>query len=76
MGLGTPVITFANGGTTDYLRNGLLIAKHRTIASLADAIIKISKNAGLRNSLSNNAKSIMSKHPSWKETSQKWLSVL
>lgn len=76
MGLGTPVITFANGGTTDYLRNGLLIAKHRTIASLADAIIILSKNAGLRNSLSNNAKSIMSKHPSWKETSQKWLSVL
>ena len=76
MGLGTPVVTFDNGGTTEYLKRGLLIARHRTISSLADAIAEICKNAELRKSLSENARTIMSTHPRWKETSQKWLSVL
>ena len=76
MALGTPVITFENGGTTDYLKTGILIAGHRTVTSLADAICEISKNAVLRSSLSENARKLLSNHPTWKETSQKWLSVL
>ena len=76
MGLGTPVITFDNGGTTEYLNKGLLIARHRTVASFADAIIEICTNVKLRDSLAENARTIMASHPTWKETSQKWLSVL
>lgn len=76
MRLGTPVVTFDNGGTTEYLKKGLLISRHRTVSSFADAIAEICKNTELRNSLSENALTIMSSHPSWKETSQKWLSVL
>lgn len=76
MGLGTPVITFDNGGTTEYLNKGLLIARHRTVASLADAIVEICTNVKLRDSLAENARTIMALHPTWKETSQKWLSVL
>lgn len=73
---GIPILTFENGGTTDYLRKGLKIAKHRTVSSLAEAIVEICKNTEERNRLSKNAKEIMSNHPSWNETSKKWLSVL
>ena len=73
---GIPILTFENGGTTDYLRKGLKIAKHRTVSSLAEAIVEICKNTEERNRLSKNAKEIMFNHPSWNETSKKWLSVL
>lgn len=76
MGMGTPIITFKNGGTTEYLKNGLKIAPKRTKASLAQAIVEICYNKDERNHLSKCAKEIMSKHPTWEETSKKWLSVL
>ncbi len=76
MELGTPIISFENGGTTDYLNSGLKIAKRRTVASLAKAIVEICSNEAERNHLSTNAKEIMSNHPTWNSTSKKWLSVL
>lgn len=76
MQFGTPVITFENGGTTDYLKKGLKIAEQRNASSLADAIVEICNNSEERNRLSECAKEIMSKHPAWNETSKKWLSVL
>lgn len=76
MQLGTPVITFENGGTTDYLRKGLKIAKKRTIGSFGDAIKSICKNTEERNRLAEHAKVIMSNHSTWEETSEKWLSIL
>lgn len=76
MQFGTPVLTFENGGTTDYLSKGLKIAKRRTVSSFAKAILEICINSEERNSLSVNAKKIMSKHPTWKETAKVWLSVL
>lgn len=76
MQFGTPVVTFENGGTTDYLKTGLKIAGQRTISSLADAIVEICKNMDERKYLSENSKKIMYKHPAWNETSKKWLSVL
>lgn len=76
MQFGTPVLTFENGGTTDYLGKGLKLARRRTVSSFAKAILEICKNSEERNCLSENAKIIMSKHPTWKETSKEWLSVL
>lgn len=76
MQFGTPVLTFENGGTTDYLSKGLITAKHRTVSSFANAILEICKNAEERNRLSENARKIMSKHPTWEETSKEWLSAL
>lgn len=76
MQFGTPVLTFENGGTTDYLSKGLITAKHRTVSSFANAILEICKNAEERNRLSENARKIMSKHPTWEETSEEWLSAL
>lgn len=76
MQLGTPVLTFENGGTTDYLRKGLKIAKHRTLSSFAKAIESICLNTEERNELAENAKKIMRNHPTWEQTSKEWLSVL
>ena len=73
---GTPVLTFNNGGTTDYLCEGLKIAKQRSIKSLAKAIEEICINAKERKQLADNAKRLMSNHPTWEETSKKWLSIL
>lgn len=73
---GTPVLTFNNGGTTDYLYEGLKIAKQRSIKSLAKAIEEICINANERKQLADNAKWLMSNHPTWEETSKKWLSIL
>lgn len=76
MQMGTPVITFENGGTTDYLRNALKISKYRNVRSLANAIRSLCVNSEERNVLAENARHIMCNHPTWKQTSQKWLSVL
>ena len=73
---GTPVLTFNNGGTTDYLCEGLKIAKQRSIKSLAKAIEEICINAKERKQLADNAIRLMSNHPTWEETSKKWLSIL
>lgn len=73
---GTPVLTFENGGTTDYLREGLKIANQRSVKSLAHAIEEICTNANERKLLADNAKRLMSNHPTWEETSKKWLSIL
>jgi len=76
MSYGTPVITFENGGTTDYLREGLKIAKHRTVSSLSDAIVELCNNHSEREQLAHNAISIMDNHPSWEETAMDWFGLL
>lgn len=72
MSLGTPVITFKNGGTTDYLRDGLIIAKKRSADSLGEAMVSICRNEEERERLSRNAKQLMDKHPTWDKTAAIW----
>ena len=73
---GVPVITFENGGTTDYLREGLKISRRRTVGSFGKAIEEICTNESERKRLAEEAKRIMYNHPSWEETSKKWLNAL
>lgn len=72
MSLGTPVITFENGGTTDYLRDGLKIAKKRSAESLGEAMVSICRNEEERERLSRNAKQLMDNHPTWDQTAAIW----
>lgn len=76
MAQGTPVITFNNGGTSDYLKAGLKIARRRTRSSFAQAIVEICRNEDERYNISASAREVMSLHPTWIETSKQWLSVL
>ena len=72
---GTPVITFKNGGTTDYLHNGLLISD-KSVHGLTHALELAWKDSRLRDNLSNNGKTIMSTHPTWKEVGKQWEKLL
>lgn len=72
---GTPVITFRNGGTTDYLHDGLLISD-KSVHGLTNALELAWKDAQLRDNLSNNGKRIMSTHPTWEEVGKQWEKLL
>ena len=72
---GTPVITFRNGGTTDYLHDGLLISD-KSVHGLTNALKLAWKDAQLRDNLSNNGKRIMSTHPTWEEVGKQWEKLL
>lgn len=72
---GTPVITFANGGTTKYLKEGLLISD-RSVKGLAKVIDMSWQDAALRNTLSDMGKRIMASHPTWKQVGMEWIQIL
>lgn len=73
---GTPVITFPNGGTTDYLRSSLAISNKMTTSSLANTMKRLWNDDALYQKLSFNAISIMKKHPTWQKTGEDWLKVI
>lgn len=72
MNLGTPVLTYENGGTTDYLKEGLKIVRRRSIKSLGDAIVSICRDQNEHRSLSQKAKALMYNHPTWEQTAEVW----
>lgn len=76
MGLGAPVITFENGGTTDYLRNALMIARKRNEKCLGDAMIRMCRDEAERNRLSAAAKEQLCNHPTWEETAAIWAKAI
>lgn len=76
MSFGTPVITYENGGTTDYLRAGLKIAKKRDEKSLGEAMISLCLNEDERMNLSVKAKQLMDNHPTWEQTAQIWAKAI
>ena len=72
---GTPVITFVNGGTTEYLKYGLLTAD-KSIKGLAITIEKAWSDVALRNSRSDKGKIIMNAHPTWSQVGMEWINLL
>lgn len=76
MSFGTPIITFHNGGTTDYLKEGLMIAKRRSRKALGNAIVGICSDKRLREQLAQSARDLMVKHPSWEQTAMVWESAI
>jgi len=73
---GTPIVTFENGGTTEYFKNAILSGVPGNEASLFDMLNLIWNNTNLRNELSNNAKAIMSKHPRWDIVANDWIKMI
>ncbi len=72
---GTPVITFRNGGTTEYLKEGLLIAD-KSVKGLAQALDRAWSDEPLRRKLSENGKRIMVNHPTWSQVGSEWIKLL
>ena len=72
---GTPVVSFINGGTTAFLRYGLLIAD-KSIEGLSIAIERAWSDVALRKSRSNKGKIIMNMHPTWNQVGMEWINLL
>ena len=72
---GTPIITFKNGGTTEYLKDGLLIAD-KSVKGLTRALDIAWGDDALRNKLSENGKRIMAVHPAWEQVGLDWIKLL
>lgn len=73
---GTPVITFKNGGTTDYLSPALAISNRMTAGALARKMEEIWLNENIHNTLSVNAITLMDQHPDWKTSGETWHKLL
>ena len=70
---GTPVVTFENGGTTDYLGDSVLASAPGKINGLAKNLLCIWQDDSLYGRLRNNALSKMEDHPTWDAVSKLWL---
>ncbi len=71
---GTPVVTFSNGGTTQYLK-GLSLAR-KSVEELARKMAELWTDTSLRKYLSQEAIACMSGHPNWLEVGCQWEQML
>lgn len=73
---GTPIISFQNGGTTQYLKDGLFIAGKVSVKNLSKAMLNLWNNKYIHRILSNNGVNIISNHPNWEEVGRQWINVI
>lgn len=76
MSCGTPVVSFKNGGTTDYLHDGLMLCPQTNLTGLTSALKTLWYSPKLRGRLSQRAKEIMCTHPTWKQVGDEWIGVV
>lgn len=69
---GTPVITFNNGGTTSFLKDGLIISE-KDVKSLAATLDEAWMADTVRKIKSDNALAFMKDYPNWDDVTKKWL---
>ena len=70
---GTPIVTFDNGGTTDYLKTCIVSEKSRSRESLASAMATFWEMPARREHLAVAAKKLITQHPLWAQTTKIWL---
>lgn len=76
MSLGTPVVTFYNGGTTDYLADNVLASSPGNAKELAENLKKIWTDDELYRLTSIKSVERMAKHPTWEQVGRQWLETL
>ena len=76
LSLGTPVVTFRNGGTTDYLNESVFSSKPGDVRGLCDNLCRIWTDDEAYRQASIRALGTMSHHPTWEEVGKRWLEVL
>lgn len=72
---GTPVVSFPNGGTTDYLKTSLAISD-RGVNGLAKTLDIVWLDEKQRQQKSENGLKLMASHPSWEEVASKWEKIV
>ncbi len=73
---GTPIVSFPNAGTTEYLKDGILQTNGVGEKALEDALYELWNSPEKREQLSTNAKIIMKKHPSWQQVGEQWINLI
>lgn len=76
MSCGTPVVSYSNAGTTEYLKAGIKLAGHVSVGNLAYALYELWNNVQERKRLSVNSYALMAAHPTWKDVGLSWMQVL
>ncbi len=76
LSVGTPVVTFENGGTTDYLGDCVLISSPGKVDGLTKNILRIWQDDTLYNEMSHRAIKKMENHPTWDVVAQRWLECI
>lgn len=75
MSCGTPIISFKNGGTTEYLKKGLILSS-LNIKDLIKSIEDSWYNEKIRIEKSKMALELMKKHPDWNIIANEWKKLL
>jgi len=73
---GTPILTFTNGGTSEYISGCSLISRPGNTNSLSRNMEEIWENKALRTQLSLRAKELMKNHPTWKQVGENWANFI
>lgn len=76
LSVGTPVVSFHNAGTTEYLRAALKLADGVSALALCNAMCELWKNESDRAYMSEIAKKIMIAHPNWDIVATKWMDII
>ena len=69
---GTPVVTFKNGGTYDYVKESVIACKTGSVKGLEQLMLSLWNNDKLHEKLSTNALELMNNHPEWCEANLGW----
>lgn len=70
---GVPIITYENGGTYDYVKEAVLGCRPGSIKGLTKNMKVLWNDDELYDNLSKAALLLMDNHPSWEDTSKKWI---
>lgn len=73
---GTPVVSFNNGGTTYYLKDGLKLAGRVSISHLTLSLLDLWYKKHEHDALGVKALGIMSQHPTWEEVGIQWMNIV
>lgn len=73
---GTPIITFKNGGTFEYVDRAVLGGQTGSISDLKMMMKDLWNDEKLHRNLSDSALELMKHHPDWEETGTKWLQAI
>lgn len=76
MSCGTPVISYNNAGTTEYLKKGIKSAGDVSISNLSKALLDLWMSQKEQNRLAKGALEIIDKHPTWDEVGKQWMNVI
>lgn len=71
----TPIISFSNGGTTEYLEPALVLAK-KSVSGLSKTLDLTWEDINLRAKKSKAGLEIMRNHPSWEVVAKMWESLI